>query len=271
MLKSVRVVSANSNPKNETLALGYSDTLPLYIRDISGLNPPKATINTTESIFKDGSYYNSSKNSDRNIVIELGYRKVPGYTNFESIRNKIYEHFPIGRDIRLEFTTDHLPTPVFIDGYVETNEVSLFTKEPIHIISIICPNPNFYENSYTVVNSAGRDGIDLKPYIGTAPSPFIFQKTFEKETGQFAIGVGGLDTIKLKYLPAGSVLKIDTEPTKRKIVFVKDNVETPAYSHVNGGTMSLTISTSNAYFGVWSGHNSTSGFEIKFKKAYIGL
>ena len=270
MLKSVRVVSANSNPKNETLALGYSDTLPLYIRDISGLNPPKATINTTESIFKDGSYYNSSKNSDRNIVIELGYRKVPGFTNLESIRNKIYELFPIGRDIRLEFITDYLPNPVFIDGYVETNEVSVFTKEPIHIISIICPNPNFYENSYTVVNTT-NDGINLTPYIGTAPSSFIFQKTFEKETGQFAVGVGGLNAIKLKYLPAGSVLRIDTEPTKRKIVFVKDNVESPAYTHVNGGTMSLTISASNAYFGVWSGHNSTSGFEIKFKKAYVGL
>ena len=270
MLKSVRVVSANSNPKNETLALGYSDTLPLYIRDIGGLNPPKATINTTESIFKDGSYYNSAKNSDRNIVIELGYRQVPGYTNLEAIRNKIYQNFPIGRDIRLEFITDYLPNPVFIDGYVETNEVSVFTKEPIHIISIICPNPNFYENSYTVVNTAA-DGINLTPYIGTAPSPFIFQKTFEKETGQFAVGVGGLNTIKLTYLPAGSVLRIDTEPTKRKIVFVKDNVESPAYTHVNGGTMSLTISASNAYFGVWSGHNSTSGFEIKFKKAYVGL
>lgn len=270
MLKSVRVVSANSRNANLTLALGYSDTLPLYIRSISGLNPPRATINTTESLLKDGSYYNSSNKSNRNIVIELGYRRVPGYTNFESIRNSIYENFPIGNDIRLEFITDYLPKPVFIDGYVETNEVSVFTKEPIHIISIICPNPNFYEDEYTAIN-VPSEGFFFRSHIGTAPSPFIFQKTFEKETGEFFIGSGGANTIKLKNLPAGSVLRIDTEPTARKIVLVKNNVESPAYNYLVGGNMSLTLSALNVYFGLFTGHNSTSGFEIKFKKAYVGL
>ena len=270
MLTSVRVVSANSRDKNLTLALGYSNTLPLYIRSISGLNPPRATINTTESLLKDGSYYNSSNNSNRNIVIELGYRGVPGYKNFESIRNSVYENFPVGNDIRLEFITDYLPKPVFIDGYVETNEVSVFTKEPIHIISIICPNPNFYEDAYTVVN-VPSEGIFFRSYLGTAPSPFIFKKTFEKKTGEFFIGNGGANTIKLKDLPAGSVLIINTEPTERKIVLVKKGVESPAYTYLIGGNVSLTLSALNAYFGLWYEHNSTSGFEIKFKKAYVGL
>lgn len=270
MLKSVRVVSANSSYKNLKLALGYSDALPLYIRSISGLNPPTATINTADSVAKEGSNYSSSRTNNRNIVIELGCRKVPGANSLELIRNKVYENFPLGGIVRIEFITDYLEKPVFIEGYVENNEISIFSKDPIHFISIICPNPNFVESGYTVIQSSGNL-TTLNHQIGTAESPFILEKTFDKETGVFSIVAGNSDGLLLKGLPAGSVLRVNTEPDSRKVVLVTNGVEKPAYKYVIGGTMALRVSQANPLIAIGQDDRSTTGFEVKLKKAYIGL
>ena len=108
MIKALTV----TNPKGETLRLELTNPDPsgLYIKDIEGLGPPKANINTSELATIDGSLYASSRCENRNIVITLGMLFAP---TIEDSRQKTYKFFPI--------------------------------KKESTQISIICPDPYFYE------------------------------------------------------------------------------------------------------------------------------
>ena len=46
-----------------------------YVKSITGLTPPSAVINTSVSGSYDGSFYNSSRLEQRNIVITLGLKR----------------------------------------------------------------------------------------------------------------------------------------------------------------------------------------------------
>ena len=61
------------NYKNEIYELTH-DYEHYYVMSVSGLTPPVTTINTTVSGIHDGSYYNSSRVQQRNIVITVGLR-----------------------------------------------------------------------------------------------------------------------------------------------------------------------------------------------------
>ena len=138
MIKALTV----TNPKGETLRLELTNPDPsgLYIKDIEGLGPPKASINTSELATIDGSLYASSRCENRNIVITLGMLFSP---TIEDSRQKTYKFFPIKKQITLEIETDNRLAE--ISGYVESNEPNIFSFEESTQISIICPDPYFYE------------------------------------------------------------------------------------------------------------------------------
>ena len=122
------------NHKGERLKLTDSELADVI--NITGLNPTAANLIFTDLAGVDGARYNSGKREKRNIVIVLSY-KPP----IEINRNLIYKYFPTNTAVRLYFETDS--KSVFIDGYVETNEVELFTQNEQSQISIICPDPYF--------------------------------------------------------------------------------------------------------------------------------
>lgn len=117
----------------------------LVIKDISGLGPSKATINVTKLATKDGGTYNSANIEARNIVLKLGCYRKEGDKSFtiEDARQLTYKYFPVKRKITFIIKTDnrHVKT----EGYVESNEVSIFSENEESNVSIICPDPFFYE------------------------------------------------------------------------------------------------------------------------------
>lgn len=148
MIKSLTVV----NPKGESLKLELSkpEKAGLYISNIEGIGPAKATINATELATMDGSFYTSSRIGARNIVITLGMMFAP---SIEDARQKTYRYFPINKEITLKFETDNRKAE--ITGYVESNEPVIFAKQETTQISIMCPDPNFYETGATATIFSG--------------------------------------------------------------------------------------------------------------------
>lgn len=138
MIKSLTV----TNPKGETLKLELANPDPsgLIIEKIEGLGPPKANINTTELSTMDGSLFASSRATNRNIVLTLSFLFSP---TIEDARQKTYKFFPIKKSISIEIETDNrLAT---ITGYVESNEPDIFSERESTQISLVCPDPYFYE------------------------------------------------------------------------------------------------------------------------------
>lgn len=139
MIRSVTVVNASG----EALKITLNNPEPkhgLLITNIDGLGPAKAKVNVTERATTDGSIYNSARLETRNIVISLRFTFAP---TIEDVRQLTYRYFPIKKYITLFFETDN--RTVYSTGYVETNEPSIFSKDEGAQISIICPDPYFYD------------------------------------------------------------------------------------------------------------------------------
>lgn len=122
------------------LELSRPEESGFIVQSITGLGPGKATINTTEVVTNDGGLFNSSRLSSRNIVLSLKFLE-DKYT-IEELRQISYKYFPIKKRLTLMVETDN--RKALIDGYVESNDPSIFSQSEGSDISIICPNPFFY-------------------------------------------------------------------------------------------------------------------------------
>lgn len=138
MIQSVTV----TNPKGNSLKLVLRDpeSSGLIIQEISGLGPSKANINSTELATMDGSIFASARATERNIVLTLILLHIP---DIETVRQKTYAFFPIKKAVTLLVETDNRLVETI--GYVESNEPEIFSQQETTQISIICPDPHFYE------------------------------------------------------------------------------------------------------------------------------
>lgn len=139
MLKSVTVT--NHLGKSITLELANPEESGFYVVGITGLDPPKADISMSDIAAYDGSVFNSSRVSSRNIVLSLIFPE----TKVEHYRHESYKYFPIKRNITLDFVTD--TRQLSISGYVESNEVGIFSKRQGCQVSVLCPDPWFYSTN----------------------------------------------------------------------------------------------------------------------------
>lgn len=138
MIKSITV----TNPKNESLKLELArpELSGLIVRDVKGLGPPKIDVLTNTLSTTDGSLFSSTRAETRNIVFSLDMMFHP---TIEASRLLTYQYFPIKKKIDMVFETDRRRAT--ISGYVETNEPNIFSKEENTQISVLCPDPWFYE------------------------------------------------------------------------------------------------------------------------------
>ena len=158
-----------TNYLGETLSIDPYDpeSSGFLITDIKGITPVKGDINFTSITTNDGGLYNSARIGTRNITMKLVYFPHP---TIESTRLLSYKFFPIKKQVTLEFTTDTRKAEIF--GYVESNDINIFTKTEYSSISIICPDPYFYSTSE-------NDNIDVV-FAGTSPKfRFIVPTTSE--------------------------------------------------------------------------------------------
>lgn len=151
MINSITV----TNHRGESLKIDLRSPWEagLAVMDIDGLNPPAASISSTDLSTKDGSIFNSAKIAKRNIVIRF---KILDLMTVEEARHILYKYFPIKQKIRLVIDTD--TRDVYADGYVETNEVEIFSNFETASVSIVCPDPYLYAVQDSIVALNGISG-----------------------------------------------------------------------------------------------------------------
>lgn len=147
------VIITNLAGETLPLTLDHPEKSGFIVKSISGLGPVKATINTTEYSTIDGGIFNSARLPYRNIVMELQF--LPKST-IEETRLLSYKYFMIKQQLTMEFITDS--HDVTISGYVESNTPNIFSKDEGCQISIICPDPYFYDK-----NSLSYSLSSIKP------------------------------------------------------------------------------------------------------------
>ena len=132
---------------------GREETDLIQVRNITGLDPVKAAVNTSSFGSVDGAAYIGSNVASRNIVLTLHPNPDWNTWTFESLRRLIYTYFMPKLLTRLVFRSNDIP-PVEIYGYVEDVSVTQFAKDVEIQVSIICPDPYFTAVDPVIV--AGR-------------------------------------------------------------------------------------------------------------------
>lgn len=165
MIKSVTVV----NNLGESLKMVLSDPRQtgIKITGITGLGPPKATINNTKIATVDGEIHNSSTVGGRNIVISTELLQLP---TVEEVRIKTYQFFPIKKKVTLFFETE--TRVVSTTGYVESNAPELFSEETNQTISIVSTEAYFFD-------ARPQDGIVRTKFFSVLPA---FEFPFSNES-----------------------------------------------------------------------------------------
>ena len=117
------------------------------ILSIRGLNPPKGNINTLHLAGFDGARFNSEFVGTRNSVLTLVIRG-----NAETNRQTLLGLVPQKRP--LKFLIENGTRAVYTNGYVDSVEVDPFAFPQVMQISIICPDPYFYDQTETTVTGS---------------------------------------------------------------------------------------------------------------------
>lgn len=122
------------NDRGEQLELTHNNDYT--VTNVEGLNPPNANINTSVVASFDGSRFNSSRMNERNLVITIVIEN-----EIEKNRINLYKYFKPKKQCKLYYKTES--RNVYIEGYVENFEISLFDNRQMAQISVICPDPFF--------------------------------------------------------------------------------------------------------------------------------
>lgn len=165
MIKSVTI----TNYLGESVKIVLSEGQPehgMIIKEITGLGPAKANINTTDLATNDGSLFNSARLDKRNITMQILLTPAP---DIETSRQRTYKYFPIKKEVEFLIELDHRTAKT--TGYVESNEPDIFSKDEEMSISLICDYPYFY--------SAGENGTNEVVFYGVEP---MFEFEFGNES-----------------------------------------------------------------------------------------
>lgn len=212
-----------TNPKGESLKLELTrpELSGLIVQSIEGLGPSKAGINTDELATMDGSLFNSARAEQRNIVITLAMMYIP---TIEDARLKTYKFFPIKKRIRLKIETDR--RSVYTYGYVESNEPNIFSSLENTQISIICPDPYFYEEKTTIMGLSSVEPLFEFPFSNESLTDKLIELsqlrldsrvnliyTGDADVGAFIVihANGPIKNIKLYNVGSGESLRINTD------------------------------------------------------------
>lgn len=153
MFKSVTVT--NYRGDSLELPLTWPNDAGLLISSIDGITPGNVQVNSQDFAVLDGGVYNSSRMETRNITIEFYYGRTSlvedsANHDVETSRHIAYRYFPVKTQVRLDFLTDERNLSIW--GYVESNDTDIFSEQEKGQVSIVCPDPYFYEHDVVSFN-----------------------------------------------------------------------------------------------------------------------
>lgn len=153
------------NAVGDQLTFGMNS--PFTVTEIQGLNPPSATINTSQIALMDGAKFNSSKLQMRtlNIAFAIEYDAAKNRLEvFNVLKSKQY--------VKMQYIGQY--RQVFIEGYIEGIDITYFEMKQIVTCTIVCPSPYFKEAQEIVDELQSIIGAFHFPFSSTADPQLVF-------------------------------------------------------------------------------------------------
>lgn len=264
---------------------------PFTITTIEGLSPADATINTSESALLDGQKFNSSKVNMRTINLAFAIEK-----NAEANRLAVYKVIQSSKPITLNYQSSTLN--VFIEGYVQSINISHFEIKQIATVVIICPFP-FFKAAQEMINElSSLISMFHFPFASTEEPELVFGYvdpminevisnngavecglTFELYAKSAVTNpkiynyVTG-DFIGLNYsMEAGDVITITTERGNKTVTLLRSGIETNLFNYLmeNITWLQLEVGGSAFVYEISSGLISDLLVTIKHRDLFEGV
>lgn len=167
MIHSFRVI--NNVGESIDLDIRRPEDTGFLVTSVIGLTFPNADISVAEYAAFDGAIFGNNRIPQRNIVMQLiFYPENREKLSIEQIRKKCDRYFPIKQQIKFYVTNDS--GTYWIIGYIESNDVNIFSNQEGANISILCDDPYFV-----------RENSDSSFIISKIDANFSFPCSFEFE------------------------------------------------------------------------------------------
>lgn len=266
MLTKVEV----DNLQGQTLSLPLDDISGGYVvKDITGLDPVKATISSSAFAQLDGATFQGARREMRNILMKLGIEPDYAATSVSELRNDLYAFFMPKTDVQLRFFMDDV---IFasIMGKVESCEAPPFTKDPELSVSMLCFDPSFISPDPTVVagNTVANSTEQTINNPGTVEAGYVFQLNVNRSISGFSIYNRRPDgTIRQMdvalALVDGDVVKISTELRNKYATLTRGGVTTSILYAISPSSSWAALNPKNNFYRVL-----VSGAAIPFTLTY---
>lgn len=281
------LILENENGDQLTFEMGS----PFTITEIQGLNPPDATINTSQIAMIDGGKFNSSKLNMRTINIAFAIE-------YEAAKNRI-EVFKVLKSkqwVKMYYNGEY--RQVFITGYIQSIDISYFAKMQIVTCAILCPSPYFKEAQEVIDSLVNIISSFHFPFSSTA-APQLVMGNISNDIGMVVENDGDVDTgiimvlyartpisnpkvynyitkdfIGVQYdMQAGDQITIDTRQGEKSVTLLRSGVETNLFNYLMQGSTWLQLDANGSTFvhEVSSGDASNLNLTIKHYNLYEGV
>ena len=277
------------NKNGDQLQFGMGS--PFTITDIQGLNPPDATINTSQIALIDGSKYNSAKVNPRQINLAFAIEYSAAYN-----RIQMYKVLKSKQWIRLMYKGDQ--RDVYIDGYIQSIDIAYFEMKQIVTVSMLFPAPFFKEAQIIVNELKNIISAFHFPFSSTA-SPQLVMGYYSNDAGITIENTGDMECgliielyarsavtnpkifnyithefIGVNYeMETADLITIDTRKGEKTATLLRDGVETNIFNYVmkNSTWLQLEAHGSTFVYEVTSGVLGDLLVTFKHSNLYEGV
>src|SRR3954467_7717545 len=178
------------NALGDLLTLALDDmSSGIYIKEITGLDPVKATLVTSSFAGENGEQYHSMRREARDVVLKLGLEPDYATSTVRALRAQLYKFFMTGIPVNLRFYEGYDGLTVNIDGRVETCTAPQFTQEPEMEVSVHCFQPDLLEmDAVGWIGNTVTDNTDITiDYEGTVETGVNFKLNVNRTMSDFTI------------------------------------------------------------------------------------
>lgn len=225
-----------SNDKGDSVELDLTNPWAggIAVVGASGLGPVDGTINTVDFATSDGALFNSSRIKSRDIELNLKFLG----SDIEAVRHRLLRYFRVKHPIMLDIVTDYRHT--YITGYVEKNEIDIFSKNEGADITIVCPNPFFRlrdpakgKNSVRFTTSTPSFEFEFQDPNADSPTLVFGEMSSTGETIIVYEGDADASTIvDIQFLGPAAGIKLYNTTTQTRI-----NIDTNEISRLLGSAI----------------------------------
>lgn len=145
--------------------INIDDGIKYVITDITGLNPPSASLFTSKSPNRKGAKYNGSTLDERTVIIAI---KLLG--NIEVNRNALYNWIDTEQYVKIYYRND--VKNVYCEGHIYECEFTPFTDNEVITVAITCEDPYWKDLNDIVVEISNITNKFTFPFAISEPIPF---------------------------------------------------------------------------------------------------